>query len=125
MNLSLEMALSQLNKWKDSSVRLSVAVGRENLRVFAKAIISAVASNLLVLTFSEVGDGLTLVLSHTSRFRSFLPSEVVPSEFETINKGCALLLIISFEDGTVCKMCELSDDREFRVVLSQMADADG
>lgn len=116
MDISPEMAMEHLKRWKSSSSPLSVAVGCNGLKIFSTAIVKAVSRKLLFLGFSENG-GLTLPLSRATRFRTFLPAEVAPSEVGVVNKGCALLLVITLEDGTLCKVCELSNQANFRLVL--------
>ena len=116
MDISPEMAMEHLKRWKSSSSPLSVAVGCNGLKIFSTAIVKAVSSELLFLGFSENG-GLTLPLSRARRFQTFLPAEVAPSELGIVNKGCALLLVITLEDGSLCKVCELSNQANFRLVL--------
>jgi hypothetical protein len=116
MYISPEMAIEHLKRWKSSSSPLSVAVGRNGLKIFSTAVVKAVSRKLLFLGFSENG-GLTLPLSSATRFRTFLPAEVASSDVGVVNKGCVLLLVITLEDGTLCKVCELSNQAEFRLVL--------
>jgi hypothetical protein len=116
MDITLEMAFEHLKSWKSSSSPLGVAVGCNGLKIFSTAIVKGVSRELLFLGLPENG-GLTLPLSRTTRFRTFLPAEVAPSDVCIANKGCALLLVITLEDGTLCKVCELSNQANFRLVL--------
>jgi hypothetical protein len=116
MYISLEMAIEHLQQWKSSSAPLSVAVEINGLKIFSDAIVKGVSSELLFLGFSENG-GLTLQLSRATRFRTFLPTDVAPSDVGVANKGCALLLVITLEDGTLCRVCDLSNQANFRLVL--------
>jgi hypothetical protein len=116
MDIPPEIAMEHLERWKSSSSSLSVAVGCNNgLKIFSTAIVKGVSRELLYLGFSENG-GLTLPLTRAMRFRTFLPAEVAPSDIGIVNKGCALLLVITLEDGTLCKVCE-SNQANFRLVL--------
>jgi hypothetical protein len=121
MDISLEMAAEYLKGWKSSASPLSVAVGCNGLKIFSTAIVKGVSSKLLFLGFSENG-GLTLPLGRATRFQTFLPAEVAPSELGIVNKGCALLLVITLEDGTLCRVCELSNQANFRLVLFSNVD---
>ena len=115
MDISPEMAVEHLRRWKSSSCPLSVAVGCNGLKIFSTAIVKGVSRELLYLGLSDNG-GLTLPLSRATRFRTFLPAEVAPSDVGVANKGCALLLVITLEDGTLCRVCE-SNQANFRLVL--------
>ena len=115
MDISPEMAFQHLTRWKSSSAPLSVAVGSNGLKIFSTAIVKGVSSKLLFLGLSEDG-GLTLPLSRATRFRTFLPAEVAPPDIGIANKGCALLLVITLEDGTLCRVCE-ANQANFRPVL--------
>ena len=123
MYISLEMAIEHLKLWKSSSSPLSVAVGGNGLKIFSDAIVKGVSRELLFLGFSENG-GLTLQLSRATRFRTFLPTDDAPSDVGVANKGCALLLVITLEDGTLCRVCELSNQANFRLVLFSDVDED-
>lgn len=116
MDISLDMALEHLKSWKSSLSPLSVAVGCNGLKIFSTAVVKGVSSELLYLGLAENG-GLTLPLSRATRFRTFLPAEVAPSDVGLANKGCALLLVITFEDGTLCRVCE-PNQANFPLVLS-------
>lgn len=116
MDISPEMAMEHLKRWKNSSSALSVAVGCNGLKIFSTALVKAVSSELLFLGFSENG-GLTLPLRRATRFQTFLPAEVAASELGIVNNGCAQLLVITLEDGSLCKVCELSNQANFRLVL--------
>jgi hypothetical protein len=105
MDISLDMAIEHLKKWKSSSSPLSVAVRSNGWKIFSEAIVKGVSPELLYLGLSENG-GLTLRLSRATRFRTFLAAEVAPSDVAIANKGCALLLVITREDGTLCRICE-------------------
>jgi hypothetical protein len=115
MDVSPEIAMEHLRRWKSSSSPLSVAVGCNGLKIFSTAIVKGVSRELLYLGLSQNG-GLTLRLSRAKRFRTFLPAEVAPSDVGIANKCCALLLVITLEDGTLCRVCE-SNQANFRVVL--------
>jgi hypothetical protein len=115
MDISPEIAMEHLKRWKTSSSPLSVAVGCNGLKIFSTAILKGVSRELLYLGLSENGS-LTLPLSRATRFRTFLPSEVAPSDVGVANKGCALLLVITLEDGTLCRVCE-SNQADFRLIL--------
>src|SRR6266850_1908700 len=115
MYISLEMAIEHLKRWKSSSSPLSVAVGCNGLKIFSTAIVKGVSRELLYLGLSENG-GLTLPLSRATRFRTFLSEDIAPSDVGIANKGCALLLVITLEDGTLCRVCE-SNQANFRLVL--------
>jgi len=115
MDISPEMAMEHLKRWKSSSSPLSVAVGCNGLKIFSTAIVKGVSRELLYLGLSENG-GLTLPLSRATRFRTFLSEDIAPSDVGIANKGCALLLVITLEDGTLCRVCE-SNQANFRLVL--------
>ena len=115
MDISPETALDHLKRWQSSSCPLSVAVGCNGLKIFSTAIVKGMSRELLYLGLSE-NSGLTLPLTRATRFRTFLPEEVSPSDVGIANKGCALLLVITLEDGTLCRLCE-SNQANFRLVL--------
>jgi hypothetical protein len=117
------MAMEHLKRWKSSSSPLSVAVGCNGLKIFSSAMVEGVSRELLFLRFTENG-GLTLPLSRATRFRTFLPAEVAPSDVGIANKSCVLLLVITLEDGALCKLCELSNQANFRLVLFSNVDKD-
>jgi hypothetical protein len=115
MDIAPEIAMEHLRRWKSSSSPVSVAVGCNGLKISSTALVKGVSRELLYLSLSENG-GLTLPLSRATRFRTFLPEEVAPSDVGIANKGCALLLVITLEDGTRCRVCE-SNQADFRLVL--------
>jgi hypothetical protein len=115
MDISPEMAMEHLRRWKSSSSPLSVSIECNGLKIFSIAVVKGVSRELLYLGLSENG-GLTLPLSRATRFRTFLPAEVAPSDVGIANKGCALLLVITLEDGTLCRVCE-PNQANFRLVL--------
>jgi hypothetical protein len=121
MDITLEMAFEHLKRWKSSSSPLRVAVGCNGLKIFSDAMVKGVSRELLYLGFTANG-GLTLPLSRATRFRTFLSAEVAPSDVGLSNKGCALLLVITLEDGTLCRICELSNQANVRLVLFSDAD---
>lgn len=121
MDISPETAIDHLRRWKSSACRLSLSIDRQSLRVFSQATVSAVTRNMVVFAFAEPSDGLTLILDK-ARYRSFLPSEPIPPEFGGSHKACLLLLLITLKDGSLCKVCELSDQANFPVIL--FADTD-
>jgi len=123
MYISLEMAIEHLERWKSSSSPLSVAVGCNGLKIFSTAIVKGVSRELLYLGLSENG-GLTLPLSRATRFRTFLSEDIAPSDVGIANKGCALLLVITLEDGTLCRVCE-SNQANFTLVLFSDVDKEG
>jgi len=123
MYISLEMAIEHLERWKSSSSPLSVAVGCNGLKISSGAIVKGVSRDLLFLGFPENG-GLLLQLGRATRFRTFLPTDDAPSDVGVANKGCALLLVITLEDGTLCRVCELSNQANFRLVLFSDVDED-
>ena len=115
MDISPEIAMEHLKRWKSSSTPLSVAIECNGLKIFSTAIVKGVSRELLYLGLSENG-GLTLPLSRATRFRTFLPAEVAPSDLGIANKGCALLLVITLENGTLCRVC-LPTQANFPLVL--------
>jgi len=117
MDISPEAAIDHLRRWKTSSSPLSVAVRRKGLHVFSRATVSSVSANMFVFAFSEAGDGLSVVLSGATRFRSFLPAEAAPSDVGGSHKSCLLFLVITLQDGSLCKVCELSEHASFPVIL--------
>jgi len=123
MDISPELAFEHLKRWKSSSSSLSVAVGYNGLKIFSDAMVKGVSRELLYLGFSENG-GLTLPLSRATRFRTFLHAEDADSDVGLANKGCALLLVITLEDGTLCRVCE-SNQANFTLVLFSDVDKEG
>ena len=121
MDISPETALDHLRRWKSSSSRLSLSINRESLRVFSQATVSAATPNMVVFAFAEPRDGLTLLLEK-ARYRSFLPSEPIPPEVGGSHKACLLLLLITLKDGSLCKVCELSNQADFPVILFSETD---
>jgi len=117
MDISPEKAIDHLRRWKTSSSTLSVAVRQEGLQVFSRATVRFVSPKMLVFGFSESGDGFSVVISGAKRFQSFLPSEAAPSDVVGSHKACLLFLVITLQDGNLCKVCELSDRALFPVVL--------
>jgi hypothetical protein len=117
MNISPETAIDHLRRWKTSSSPLSVAVRQEGLQVFSRATVRFVSAKRLVFGFSESGDGFSVEISGARSFQSFLPSEAAPSDVVGSHKACLLFLVITLQDGSLCKMCELSDRALFPVVL--------
>lgn len=91
--------------------------------MFSRATVSAVTANMVVFTFSERSDGLSLLLDK-AQFRSFLPSEPTPPDVGGSHKACSLFLVISLQDGSLCKVCELSDQQDLPVILFRDADND-
>jgi hypothetical protein len=121
MDISPELAMEHLERWKTSSSPLNVTVRCNGLKISSTAWVKGVSSELLYLALSENG-GLTLPLSGATRFRTFLPEEIAPSDVGIANKGCILLLVITLEDGTLCRVCE-SNQAKFPLVL--FSDVDG
>jgi hypothetical protein len=115
MDISREAALDHLKSWKSSSSPLSVAVECNGLKIFSTARVKGVSGELLYLGLSENG-GLTLPLSRATRFQTFLHAEVAPSDIGLANKGCTLLLVITFADGSLCRICE-PNEANFPLVL--------
>jgi len=123
VDITPEIALEHLKRWKSSSSLLSVAVACNGLKVFSDAVVKGVSRELLYLGFSENG-GLTLPLSRATRFRTFLHAEDADSDVGVANKGCALLLVITLEDGTLCRVCE-SNQANFTLALFSDVDKEG
>jgi len=72
---------------------------------------------MLIFAFSEAGDGLSVVLNGATRFRSFLPAEAAPADVGGFHKNCLLFLVITLQDGSLCKVCELSEHARFPVIM--------
>jgi len=123
VDITPEIAVEHLKRWKSSSSLLSVAVACNGLKVFSDAVVKGVSRELLYLGFSENG-GLTLPLSRATRFRTFLHAEDADSDVGVANKGCALLLVITLEDGTLCRVCE-SNQANFTLALFSDVDKEG
>jgi hypothetical protein len=116
MDISLETTIDHLREWKASTCSLNVAVGGQGLRVFSRATVTAVSANMVVFAFSEAGNGLSILLHTAKRFRSFLPSDPPPPDVGGYHKACLLFLVITLQDDSLCKICELSDHADFPVI---------
>jgi hypothetical protein len=121
VDITPEMALEHLERWKRSSAPLSVAVGNNGLKMFSGAKVEGLSRELLYLRFPENG-GLMLPLSRAKQFRTFLPGDEAPSDVGITNKSCVLLLVITLEDRTLCKICETLNPADFRLTLFSDAD---
>lgn len=117
MDISLETAIDHLRQWKTSSCPLSVAVRSKGVHVVSRATVKSVSANMVVFGLSEVGDSLSVLLRSAPRFRSFLPSEPPPPDIGGSHRACVLFLVITLQDGSLCKVCELSEHANFPVQL--------
>jgi hypothetical protein len=117
MDISLEITIDHLREWKASTCPLNVAVGGQGLRVFSRATVKAVSANMVVFSFAEAGNGLSILLHSAKRFRSFLPSDPPPPDVGGYHKACVLFLVITLQDGSLCKICELSEHADSPVIL--------
>ena len=90
--------------------------------MFSRATVRFVSPKMLVFGFSESGDGFSLAISGAKRFQSFLPSEAAPADVVGSHKACLRFLVITLQDGNLCKVCELSNRALFPVLLFSATD---
>jgi hypothetical protein len=117
MDISAEKAIEHLRRWKTSAARLSVAVRGRDWHVFSRATITAVSDHVVVFAFSEIGDGLSVSLNAATRFRSLLPSEAAPPDVGGSHKACLLFLVITLQDGSLCKVMRTVRAGKLPVIL--------
>jgi hypothetical protein len=101
-----------------------VAVARQGFRIWSRARVRFVSEKTLVFYFSESGEGLSLVLNRAIRFRSFLPFEALPHDVGGSLRGRFLFLVITLEDGTLCKICELANQEIPALILFGTVDGE-